>query len=150
ERIWQSNLRQIGINLVLHNYPANTFFGTVMPSGKTGAQSGGWDLGEFTWTNRYDPGVVSAFNLASWSIPNDNFGAFRSTQLDTLLQKEQALTANAQRKPVFWQIQTLERQLEPDIFLYSEPEIDTAINITGYQPNPISGDTWNCYDWQLK
>ncbi len=150
ERIYQANLRAVGIAVTLKNYPVATLFGSVLPDGRIGSQSGGWDLGEFTWTNRYDPGVVSAFNLAGSSIPDDNFGAFRSHRLDQLFREEQSLVTNSQRRPIFWQIQVLEKQLEPDIFLYSEPQIDAAINMTGYQPNAIEGDTWNCYEWQLR
>ncbi len=141
ERLVQYWFQQIGVKMVIHDYPANVYFGTVLPSGK------GWDLGEFEWTEGYDP-AASEEQLYETNAAQ-NFGKYSNPQVDKLLKEQDTMLNQSARQTVLRQEQAILHQDLPALWYYTPDEIDAAINLTGYQPDPWYVETWNCYDWQL-
>ncbi|KUO96330.1 peptide ABC transporter substrate-binding protein [Ferroacidibacillus organovorans] len=141
ERLLQFWLKQVGIQLVIRNYPANEFFGTVLPSGK------GWDLGEFEYGDSTDP-TFGPYQLFT-SMGAQNFGQYNNPQVDKLFAQQSVLTSLAQRKAIMNKVEAIFHQQLPALWFYAPQQIDTTIGMTGYVPNPWGVDTWNCYDWAL-
>lgn len=139
QRLIQYWFKQIGVNVVLKDYPANAYFGTILPSGK------GWQMGEFEYAEGLDPeaGMLAMYGTGQVT----NFGDFSNRQLDALFNKALYETTQAARAKTLQQAEVIIHNQLPQLFLYSPQEIDTSIDMTGYVPNPFMIDTWNCYDW---
>jgi peptide/nickel transport system substrate-binding protein len=131
--------KQIGVNVVIKDYPANAYFGTVLPSGK------GWDMGEFEYAEGLDPEAGMQPMYGTGGV--NNYGNFSDPALDALFNKANVEVTQAQRQATLQQAEVIIHDQLPELFLYSPQEIDTAIGMTGYVPNPFMIDTWNCYDW---
>jgi peptide/nickel transport system substrate-binding protein len=131
--------KQIGVNVVIKDYPANAYFGTVLPSGK------GWDMGEFEYAEGLDPEAGMQPMYGTGGV--NNYGNFSDPALDALFNKANVEVTQAQRQATLQQAEVIIHDQLPQLFLYSPQEIDTAIGMTGYVPNPFMIDTWNCYDW---
>ncbi len=141
ERLVQYWFKQIGVKMIIHDYPANVYFGTVLPSGK------GWDLGEFEWTEGYDP-AASEEQLYE-SNGAQNYGKYSNLAVDKLLKEQDTMLVQSSRQTVLRQEQAILHQDLPALWYYTPDEIDATIDLTGYQPDPWYVETWNCYDWQL-
>ncbi|SMC05843.1 peptide/nickel transport system substrate-binding protein [Sulfobacillus thermosulfidooxidans DSM 9293] len=141
ERLLQFWLKQVGINLVIRNYPANEFFGTILPDGKP------WDLAEYEYGQGLDPGVRPQVMYEPGGA--ENFGAYNNPAVTSLLQAQSTLVTEAQRRPYLFRVEQILHNDLPDLFYYSPQGVSASINMSGYQPNPWSVDTWNCWDWQL-
>ncbi|MCY0869002.1 MAG: peptide ABC transporter substrate-binding protein [Firmicutes bacterium] len=141
ERLVLYWLGQLGIQVTIHNYPANEYFGTVLPSGK------GWDLGEFEYLDGPDP----AFGPLELFTPSgsQDFGGYNNKTVNALFARQAVLSSEAERKPLLQQIETIFHNQLPALWYYSPQEIDTSIGITGYTPNAWSVDTWDCWNWAL-
>lgn len=141
ERLDQYWLKQVGVNMVIHNYPANAYFGSVLPSGK------GWDIGEFE--NGEGPDPAATMQVAWGCGQAENFGNWCNPQFDKLLAQQSSMVSNSARAKVLKQAEVILHNQLPDLWYYSPAEIDTSINLKGYRPNPFSFDTWNVYQWEL-
>lgn len=141
ERLVQYWFKQVGVKMIIHDYPANVYFGTVLPSGK------GWDLGEFEWSEGYDP-IASEEQLYVTGSAQ-NFGNYSNKQVDTLVAKAGTTLNRGTAQSLLMQEQAILHQDLPALWYYTPDEIDASINMNGYQPNPWYVETWNCYDWQL-
>lgn len=139
EELIQYWLKQVGIQMVIKNFPANAFFGSVLPSGQ------GWDIGEFEDIEGADPAAAMESLFETGGV--GNFGNFSNPEVDKLLTEQNSMVTDAQRKPVLQKVEAILAQQLPAVFLYSPQGIEASINMTGYQPDPWSEDTWNCYDW---
>jgi peptide/nickel transport system substrate-binding protein len=142
ERLIQYWFKQLGVKLIIKNYPANEYFGTVLPSGK------GWDLGEFEFQDSTNP--VSATEQLFTSTGAQNFGGFKNSTVDQLIKKVDVTTSQTQRQQMMQQVESIMHDQLPALWYYAPDEVDTTVNLSGYTPNPWSVDTWNVYDWQLK
>jgi len=131
--------KQIGVNVVIKDYPANAYFGTVLPSGK------GWQMGEFEFAEGYDPlaGMQPMYGTGGVN----NYGNFSNPALDKLFTAAANATTHAAEKKDLQAAEVIIHNDVPQIILYSPKEIDTSINMTGYQPNPYMIDTWTSYNW---
>lgn len=142
ERLVQYWYKQLGIKLTIKNYPANEYFGTVLPSGN------GWDLGEFEFLDSTNP--VSATEEIFTSNGAQNFGSFKNSTIDQLIAKVDVTVDQTQRQQMMQQVESILHDQLPALWYYAPDEVDTTVNLSGYQPNPWSVDTWNVYDWALK
>jgi peptide/nickel transport system substrate-binding protein len=153
EAIIQHNLRAIGIQLDIQNYPQqDTFFGTFLKGGKasppTGAVAGRYDIAEWTTGFVYDPDDSSV--LACDQIPpkGGNFTFYCNHTLDALYKQEQATVDAGVRQQIFNQIHQIYLTDLPFIVLYSDKEIGIVRNGThNYLPSPFEGETVNIWEW---
>jgi peptide/nickel transport system substrate-binding protein len=140
ESLVQYWLRNVGINVVIKNYPSNVYFGSVLPSGK------GWDLGEEGNQNEPDAGVVTDESFYTNGVFNN--GAYSNPQVDKLLNEQNSLTDRAARQKILQKVESILYQTQAAIFYYSSDDIVATYGIKGYQPNAWYEDTWNAYAWQ--
>ena len=139
QELIQTWYRSIGIHVVIKDYPANAYFGTVLPSEK------GWDMGEFEFAEGYDPyaGMQPMFATGG----TDNYTGFSDPTFDRLLAQASTSTSHATEKKLLQEAEVIIHDQVPEIILYSPKEIDTSVDMTGYQPNPYMADTWTSYNW---
>jgi peptide/nickel transport system substrate-binding protein len=152
EVIVQRNLRAIGIQLDIQNYPHDTFFGPFLNGGKaspaTGAVAGRYDIAEWEQGFGYDPD--DSFVLGCDQVPPKgiNWTFYCNPALDALYRQEQATVDPGVRQQLFNQIHQIYLTQFPFIVLYSS--LDPSIVRKGthnYQPSPIEGETVNIWEW---
>jgi peptide/nickel transport system substrate-binding protein len=145
ELIIQQELQAIGIKLNIQNYPASTFFGTFLSSGKPGQ----YDIAEFEDSFTYDPDDSAI--LACNEIPpsGENFSFYCNHQLDQLLQKEVATADPTARQQIFDQIHQIELTDYPFFTLYAPYDLAMVKNVThNYAPGPEgASETVNIWQW---
>ncbi len=140
ERLLQQWWGQIGIHLVIKNYPANVLFGGMVQKGT------GWDLFEVESTGGGDPSVLDYDLFATKGFLN--FGAYSNPQVDRLLTEIQSQPSQAKRAQIFRSVETILRNQLPHLFLYYPKALEATFHLNGFTQNPWSSDTWNCWNWQ--
>jgi peptide/nickel transport system substrate-binding protein len=143
EELIQVWFRQIGVNMKIDNVPANVFFGTLLPSGKT------WDLAEYeSGDGGTDAGAAMYSSFDGSSL--ENYGQFKNAALDKLLAEQQSELTQAQRQVTLRKAEVIIAQQLPALFLYSPDMIAATQGMSGYDPNPWTVDDWNSWDWSTK
>lgn len=146
ESIIQSDMQAIGIKIDIQNYPANTFFGSFLPSGKH-------DLAEFEDTFTYDPDDATLTN--SSQIPSNNGGQgenyswYSNPKVDQLQKQEEASSDPTERQNIFNQLHQIYLTDYPFIVLYS-PEDAAIVKSTAhnYAPGPMgASETVGIWKW---
>jgi peptide/nickel transport system substrate-binding protein len=142
ERLIQLWFKAIGIKMNIRDYPAQAYFGTVLPSGKN------WDLGEFEYQEGLDAGAAMATLWTTGS--NENFGDYSNPQLDALFTKQASELTQAERAATLRQAEVILHTDPPNVWLYAPQSIAATQGITGYSQNSWAYDTWDCWNWALK
>jgi peptide/nickel transport system substrate-binding protein len=145
ELLLQQQLQAIGIQLDIQNYPASTFFGTFLSSGK----SGQYDIAEFEDSFAYD-GDDYALEACSQIPPNgSNFSFYCNHQLDALYAQEQSTFNASARQQAFDQIHEVYLTQFPFITLYSPTDVSVNKNVThNYAPGPEgAAETVGVMNW---
>ncbi len=146
----QSDFKAIGIKLDIQNYPAGTFFGTLLPTGKPDK----YMLSEFenTWTYDADDSSILACNqipTPANSYSGANFSFYCNKALDALFAQELGTTDAKVRQDAFNKIHQIELTSFPFITLYAPQDIAMAkLNVHNYAPGPMgSSETVNVWEW---
>src|ERR687884_657893 len=102
ELIVQQNLKSLGIEVRIVNYPADTYFGSILPGGK-------FDIGEFEDGSAYDPDtiLVAAFRGDQLPPRGSNWGHYINPAYDKLAFQEARTSDTGQRKAILGQIQMI-------------------------------------------
>ncbi len=139
----QQNFLKIGIKLDIMNYPASTFFGSLLPAGKPGQ----YDIAEFAESGAYDPD--NSILLTCAEKGTGNFAFYCNPQMEAL-QKQQLSTGDSTaRQKAFEGINQLEVTDVPFIVEFSSP--DLAVYHKGannYLPSAVGiGSSENIWLW---
>jgi peptide/nickel transport system substrate-binding protein len=143
ELIALQSYQNLGIQLSIVNYPAGTYFGSILPGGN-------YDIGEFENGFLYDPDstMFTAFQSGQTPPHGSNWGWYKSTAYDKALAAEEAATDAASRSTAFAQAEVLMNRDMPSLWLYDPPNIYSYSNhLHNYVPGPISGESWNADSW---
>src|SRR6266516_8025947 len=139
----QANFLKVGIKLNIMNYPASTFFGSVLPAGKPGQ----YDIAEFAESGFYDPDLSTV--LACSEKGSGNLAFYCSSQMDSLLKQQSSTGDAAARQKAFDGINQLLVTDYPFIIEFGAP--DLAIYKKGthnFIPSAIGiGSTQNIWTW---
>ncbi len=139
----QANFLKIGIKLDIMNYPASTFFGSLLPAGVPGK----YDIAEFAESGAYDPDNSVLLTCAEKGIAN--FAFYCNPQMEAL-QKQQLSTGDpTARKAAFDGINQLEVTDVPFIVEFSSPDLAVYHKGThNYLPSAVGvGSTENIWLW---
>ena len=139
----QQNFLKIGIKLDIMNYPASTFFGSLLPAGVPGK----YDIAEFAESGAYDPD--NSIILTCAEKGSGNFAFYCSPQMEAL-QKQQLSTGDSTaRKTAFEGINQLEVTDVPFIVEFSSPDLAVYHKGThNYLPSAVGvGSTENIWLW---
>ena len=150
ELIIQSDLKAIGIKLNIQNYPAGTFFGTVLPTGKTDK----YQLAEFENTFTYDADdspLLSCTQIptAANTYSGGNYSFYCNHAMDPLFAQELGTTDTTVRQDAFNKIHAIELTDFPFITYYAPQDIAMAkLNVHNYTPGPMgASETVNVWTW---
>jgi peptide/nickel transport system substrate-binding protein len=145
ELVLQSNLKAIGIQLDITNYPASTFFSTFL----TGGVPGKYDMAEFETSFSYDADDYSL--LACSQIPPAGFNItfYCNHQLDSLYAQEESTAEPNARQQIFNQIHQIYLTDFPFITLYSPVDIAMhKVTTHNYNPGPEgASETVGIWQW---
>jgi len=137
----KANFAKIGIKVDIQNYPASTFFGSILITAKPGV----YDIAEFASSGAIDPDNAASLQTGS----QGNLAYYSSAKMDALLKQEQATGDQAARQKAFDAINQLEVTDFPFVIEFSAP--DVAIHVKGtnnYSPSAIGiGETINIWQW---
>jgi len=139
----QANFMKIGIKVDIMNYPASTFFGSVLPAGKPGQ----YDIAEFAESGAFDPDNSILLTCAEKGL--GNYAFYCTSQMETLQKQQLSTGDNTARETAFDGINQLEVTDTPFIVEFSSP--DLAIYKKGthnYLPSAVGvGSTENIWLW---
>jgi peptide/nickel transport system substrate-binding protein len=152
EAIQQRSFKEIGIELDIHNYGGDMFFGSFLVGGKasppTGAVAGRYDIAEWANTFSYDPDDSSLLSCNQLPPKGSNFTFYCNPALDALYTRELATADAGMRQQIFHQIHQIYLTQFPFIVLYSPTDLSMVRKGThNYQPSTIAGDTVNIWQW---
>jgi peptide/nickel transport system substrate-binding protein len=137
----KTNFASIGIKVDIQNYPASTFFGSILTTAKPGV----YDIAEFAESGAIDPDNASVLQCGSAG----NLAYYCNPKMDALFKQEQATGDPAARQKAFDAINQLEVTDFPFVLEFSAP--DVAIHKAGtnnYAPSAIGiGETINIWEW---
>jgi peptide/nickel transport system substrate-binding protein len=143
EVLMQSELRPLGIDLSIHNYPASLLFAQDGPIYK-----GTYDLEWSIDTNGPDPDNAGNWNSA-YIPPN---GADTSWLRDAVVDRTSDLAGRTfdqqARKQLYQDEEARIRQLVPAVFFYWESGYYAmSASVRGFEPAAYETDTWNAWQW---
>ncbi len=141
--IAQQNLGDLGIKVTLVNYPADTYFGQILPKGD-------FDIGEYENGYSYDPGSIIAqyFESTQFAPRGSNQGYYANPAYDALIHQQEQTADVQQRKVIFAKMQQIMNHDMPSLWLYDPPNLaEYSLKLHNYAPGPFSNETWNTADW---
>jgi hypothetical protein len=147
QTIGQSNLKDIGIEITIKNYPADTWFGSTLPAGD-------FDIGEYASSNGYDPDnpLTWLCNESPDKDPNGaNYGFYCNQSVDQALKTEEGTPDQATRLQAF---KTFEQALLTDlpvVYLYNFGTLSISRStVHNYGPSANGpSETWNVWQWWI-
>jgi peptide/nickel transport system substrate-binding protein len=147
EELFQSQMKTVGIKIQIHNYDADTFFGTNLPTGD-------FDIAEFAWVSTpFLSGNESIYcSYTNTTECSDNWDHYANSTVDTDVFNGASATDSATEIADY---NAADKQLWADMVtlpLYQKPQFyawtDTYGNIV---PNASSvGVPWNGNLWGMK
>jgi len=145
QQIVQANLKEVGIEIVIDNVDATTFF-------SESTVNGDFEMGEWAWLASPDPSATTLF--ASDSIPPDgqNYYRYRNAEVTQALKDSDVEAVESERIAFMKTVQELMAEDVPLIPLYQRLSIlGYRSNIVGPQNNPtLEGVFWNLGEWWMK
>jgi peptide/nickel transport system substrate-binding protein len=137
----KANFAKIGIKVNIQNYPASTFFGSILITAKPGV----YDIAEFASSGAIDPDNASSLQCGSAG----NLAYYCNPQMDALLKQEQSTGDPVARQKAFDAINQLEVTDFPFVLEFSAPDVAThAKGTNNYAPSAIGiGETINIWEW---
>lgn len=146
EQVVQDQLKQIGIKITIVNYPADTYFGSILYDYTK------YDIAEYANSLGYDPDNHTqwacdqftdkgGFNVSAWCNPT----------ADAAIKTELTSVDQNARKAAFHTLHTEIIKDLPNMYYYAFPDISVAkANLHNYAPSPAGpSETWNVWDWYL-
>lgn len=141
----QSDLRPLGIDVAIRNYPVSLLFAQDGP-----LYTGKYDLEWTVETNAPDPD-----NSALWNGKYIPPHGADTTWLDDPIVNQTSSAAlqtfdQARRKALYQREETRLHALVPSVFFYWEDSY-TAMNsdVRNYDPSAFIADMWNCWQWRI-
>jgi peptide/nickel transport system substrate-binding protein len=148
EEMMQQNLRDIGIELNVRNYPANLLFASWGADGVLAR--GRFDMALYGWSENPDPDDTDT--IAPSSIPPSgvNYSFYADTDIAAWLKGGKEHYSRAERKPYYWKIQERIHEAVPFHTINWQAHID-AVNtdLQNFRPVPAIADFWNSYEWNI-
>jgi peptide/nickel transport system substrate-binding protein len=149
EALIQSDLRSIGVEVLVHNYPANLLFA---PLGANGVlASGKFDLALYGWSYTVpDPDDTSTLGPGSVPPNGVNYAFYVDTRLGGWQREARMSYDIATRKRSYAMIQ---RRIHDEVPIYTiiwRANVDAVnIRMRNFKPAPAISDFWNSYEWEI-
>ena len=143
----QSQLRNVGIDMSIKNYPGAQLFA---PAGEGGIlQLGNFDLSFSGWYAGVDPDDSSQFICAMFPPGGYNYTRYCKPAMDAAQQDALTHFDQPSREAAYHKIEGLLADDVPQIFFWwvhaAQP---VNSDLKGFDPNPAT-ETWNAYQWSI-
>jgi peptide/nickel transport system substrate-binding protein len=148
EVVIQQQLRDVGIDLHVHNAPANMLFAPLGAGGLFA--SGKFDLGIYAWTKNPDPDDTQ--NSAPWNLPphGANYSRVADARLGALQQRAAATYDRAERKRLYAQVERRLGEVLPYHTMVWRANVNAwNDDLHGVKPAQAVTDFWNAGSWTL-
>ena len=144
----QQYMKAIGIDLQVHNAPANMLFA---PLGAGGLLANGkFDLGIYAWTKNPDPDDSQTIGPGYLPPNGGNYTRLRDQTLGTLQRRATATYDRAQRKALYAAIERRIGELMPYHTMVWRANINAwNDDLHGVKPAQAVSDFWNVGSWTL-
>jgi peptide/nickel transport system substrate-binding protein len=146
EQLFQANMKKVGIKIVIQNYAAADFFGTIVPKGQ-------FDIAEFAWVG--SPFVTGNYSVycsyTNASLCGENWDHFANKSLDKLEVAGNSATSPAVEAKDYNSADKILWQYMVTLPLYQKPIFNAWSSTLGnvISNASSSGITWNGNDWGL-
>jgi len=139
----QANFAKIGIKLDIMDYPASTFFGSVLPGGKPGT----YDVAEFEESGAYDPDNSLILTCAAKGAGNLAF--YCNPKMDQLQMQQVSTGDPTARQTAFDGINNLIVTDHPFIVMFGAPDLGAVKKgANNWVPSALgSGSSINIWLW---
>jgi peptide/nickel transport system substrate-binding protein len=148
EVVIQQQLRAIGINVLIHNAPANMLFAPIGAGGLLA--NGKFDMAIVSWTKNPDPDNSQTAGPEYLPPHGANYSRLADAEIGKLQHRANATYDRAQRKALY---AALERRLG-EVLPYHTIVWRANINawnddLHGVRPAPALSDFWNVGEWTM-
>ncbi len=145
EVVMQSQLRALGFDVAIRNYPSSLMFAENGP-----LYTGKYDLEWSIDTNGPDPDNAGSWNSAFIPPHGANTSWLRDPVVDQTSAAAAATFDPAQRKRLYQREEERLRQVVPAVFFYWEQAYyGVNSDIKGFKPAAFLVDMWNAWEWQI-
>jgi peptide/nickel transport system substrate-binding protein len=149
EALIQADLRSVGVEVFVHNYPANLLFAPLGAGGVLA--SGKFDLALYGWSYTVpDPDDTSTLGPGSVPPNGVNYAFYVDPSLGEWQRDARMSYDLAVRKHYYAMIQ---RRIHDEVPIYTiiwRANVD-AVNdrMRNFKPAPAISDFWNSYEWEI-
>lgn len=143
EELFQSEMKSIGVNIVIQNYTASKLFGTI-------AHTGEFDIIEFAWVQTPFASINQAIYCSYTNVScKQNFDHYSNPTVDSLFAKALTTINQAQAAKYYNEIDSILWKDMATLPLFQQPSLyGWSTSYTGIVPNTSTlGIPWNAQDW---
>lgn len=148
EELIQQDLRDVGVDVTVRNYPANLLFAAQGASGILA--NGRFDMALYGWAENPDPDDTDTMSPHSVPPAGVNYTFYRDADIDRWQQAGKEHYDRAERVPYYWKIQERIHDEVPFHTINWQAHVN-AVNtdLRGYRPAVAIADFWNAYEWEI-
>ncbi|MGE5134019.1 MAG: ABC transporter family substrate-binding protein [Gemmatimonadota bacterium] len=147
EELFQASMKNIGVKINIHNYDANTLFGTVGPKSE-------FDLIEFAWVSTpFASGNQSIYcSFTNTAACGQNWDHYANPQVDSAFSQALTATDPAAAAKLYNQADALLWKDMATLPLFQQPQLfGWSSKFGNILPNTsLVGIPWNAQEWGLK
>ena len=145
EVLMQSMLRQIGISLVIRNYPSSLLFARDGP-----LYTGHYDIEYSEGSNAPDPDNSGSWNSAFIPPAGGNTSWLRDPIVDATSTAARREFNPVKRKALYQREELRLHELVPAVFVFwYQSHYALNSDFHGFQPAVYISDMWNAWDWSI-
>jgi peptide/nickel transport system substrate-binding protein len=148
EALLQQDLREVGIEATVKNYPSDLFFGSFADNGIL--YRGKYDAALFSWAAGVDPDDSSEYLCDEIPPAGQNDLYWCDDRLDSAERGALSSYDRPVRKPYYAITQEELASQSATIFLYFARQLFvTSPDMRGFVPAPATSSNWNTWEWSI-
>ncbi len=148
EVLVQQNLREIGMEVSVHNAPASLLFSSYAAGGIFA--SGRFDIGLYAFDKVPDPDDTETIGPDRVPPGGANYSGVRDAEIGRLQAAGAAQYERAARKPIYAALQRRVQALVPFQTIVWRANVDAYdTDLHGFRPTPAVSDFWNAREWSI-
>ncbi len=148
EVVIQQQLRAVGIDVQVHNAPANLLFAPVGAGGLLA--TGKFDLGLYAWTKNPDPDDSQTMGPDYVPPHGANYSGVVDAQIGRLQQQANATYDHRGRKALYAQLERRIGEILPSHTIVWRANVNAwNTDLHGVKPAQAVSDFWNVGSWSL-
>jgi peptide/nickel transport system substrate-binding protein len=149
EELIQQNLKDVGIIVEIHNYPANLLFAPLFAGGLLA--HGKFNLALYAWTYAQpDPDDTTTIGPDDLPPEGVNYSFYVDRRLGEWQRDAELVYNRAQRRPYYVLIQHRIHDMVPFHTIVWRANFDVVnTDLRNFKPVPDVSDFWNSWEWQI-